>query len=402
MRGLFVATAITMAGVSSVFGLMAELEDAYGIAQRDLGWIAGSVFLGALITQLWLARYADRGHGELLLRAGVVAAVVGLLWFGLASELWQFVLARGLLGAGVGMMVPAARRAIIVGSHGDQGERLGMFYAAYLAGFVFGPPVAGVLTELFGVRVPFLVLGGVVAMSLVAIRDVEVPGAASTGVPGADKGVLLRLLASRRMIAALLVVLSFRYSVGVFESLWAVHLDRLGSSTIFITLSLTGFALPMLLVARSAGRLSDRYGARITSVLSALATVPLMASYGYITSIPVLMAFVVPHGLLEAVQVPGSQAAVANAASQDDAASAQGLAEASGSVASIAGALTAAPMYAAFGAGTSWAVGGATMMVLLTLSAVLDRPRLQRPGSPPGATVEPASRELDAPDGGLR
>src|SRR5712691_8799584 len=84
-------------------------------------------------------------HGLLLLRAGVVAAAAGLLWFAAATELWEFVLARALLGAGVGMIIPPARRAIVLTAGDKQGERLGVFYAAYIAGFVFGPPVAGAL-----------------------------------------------------------------------------------------------------------------------------------------------------------------------------------------------------------------------------------------------------------------
>ena len=57
------------------------------------------------------------------------------------------------------MIVPAARRAIVLASDGDLGERLGVFYASYLAGFVFGPPIAGALTVIADVRLPFVVLG---------------------------------------------------------------------------------------------------------------------------------------------------------------------------------------------------------------------------------------------------
>ena len=97
--------------------------------------------------------------------------------------------------------------------------------------------------------------------------------------------------------------------------------------------------------------MSDRYGPRITSVLAAAATVPIMASYGFVRSIPVIMLMVLPQGLMEAVQSPGSQAAVADAAPHEDAAAAQGLGEAAGSAAAAIGALTAAPLYRVGGAG---------------------------------------------------
>jgi len=378
VRGLYIIAAVTMAGVSSVFALLAALEERYGLSTASLGWIAGSAFAAALITQLSLARYADRGHGALLLRVGVLAAALGLIWFGLATELWQFVLARALLGAGVGMIIPAARRAIVLTSTGNQGERLGVFYAAYLAGFVFGPPFAGLLTMLADVRLPFLVLGGLVAVSSISLRSVEIPEAVrpGDGSPLADKRVLRRLVVDRRVVAAVLVVVSFRYSIGVFEPLWATHLDDLGASTLVITLSLTCFALPMLIVAKPAGRLSDRFGPRVASVLSAAATVPLMASYGYVGSVPLIIGMVVPHGLLEAIQSPGTQAAVADAAPVEDTAAAQGLSEAAGSAAAAIGAFTAAPLFAWLGPGPAWSIAAVVMALLLATSALMDKPRL--------------------------
>ena len=376
MRSLYLVAGATMAGVSSVFALLAEIHNTYDIAERNLGWIAGAAFVGALVTQLSLSRYADRGHGGLLMRLGVIASATGLLWFGFADELWQFIAARAVLGTGVGVIVPAARRFIIVSAGADQGRQLGAFYGAYIAGFVIGPPLAGALTVAFDVRVPFLMLGMVTGLTFFSLRRLEIP-AADVDVHSA-KGVLRRLIHSREMVAALLVVISFRYSVGVFEPLWAPHLDNLGASTMIVTLSLSAFALPMLVIARWAGGLSDRHSPRLTSLLSALVTVPLMASYGWITAVPVLFVAMLPHGIMEAIQSPGSQAAVANAAPVDDAASAQGLGEAMGSAASMIGALTAAPLYAWLGPGPAFLIGALTMAGLLCASWLLDPPPLEK------------------------
>jgi MFS family permease len=377
VRGLYVVAAVTMAGVSAVFVLLAELEERYDLSTASLGWIAGSAFAAALVTQLGLSRYADRGYGLLLLRSGVAMASIGLLWFAVATELWQFIAARALLGAAVGMIVPAARRAIVLASSGDLGERLGVFYAAYLCGFVFGPPIAGFLTVVADVRLPFLVFGVAVAASSVSLRHVVIdePGRRGQPVAAADRRVLRRLVVDRRVIAAILVVVSFRYSIGVFEPLWATYLDSLGASTMTITISLTVFALPMLIIARPAGRLSDRFGGRAVSVLAAAATVPLMATYGFVGLVPIVMLMAIPHGVMEAIQSPGAQSAVADAASVEDAASAQGLAEAAGSAAAAIGAFTAAPLLASLGAGPAWLVAGIVMTVLLATSVVLDRPR---------------------------
>lgn len=377
---LYLMAGVTMAGVSAVFALFAELEARYRLSTTSLGWIAGSAFVAALVAQLWLSRYADRGHATTLLRAGVVAAGAGLLWFAAATEVWQFVAARALLGAGVGMIIPPARRAIVIEARrnpegGSAGERLGTFYAAYLAGFVFGPPIGGALTGVADVRLPFAVLGCAVLATLAVIARLRLPEAGTATVaPELEKRVIRRLITDRRLVAALLVVVSFRYSIGVFEPLWAVHLSDLGASTTLITVSLTFFALPMLIVARRAGRLSDRFGPRWTSLLASLATVPMMASYGYVGVVGVLLAVAVPHGLMEAVLSPGSQAAVADAAAESDQASAQGVAEAGGSVGAAIGAFTAPAVFDGLGAGPAWLLAAAVMITLLAASWILDPP----------------------------
>ena len=80
----------------------------------------------------------------------------------------------------------------------------------------------------------------------------------------------------------------------------------------------------------------------------------------------------IPYGLMEAVQSPGTQAAVGEAAPHEDAAAAQGLGEASGSVASIIGAFTAAPLYDGLGARPAFVIAAVVMLCLLSLSQMLD------------------------------
>ncbi|MEM9655273.1 MAG: MFS transporter [Actinomycetota bacterium] len=394
---LYIAAGITMAGISSVFALFAELEQRYNLSTASIGWIAGTAFLSGLVTQLTLSRYADRGYATALLRAGLACAAVGLLWFAAATELWQFICARSLLGAAVGMIIPAARRAVIISAHGNPGERLGTFYGSYLAGFVFGPPIAGLLTVLGDVRLPFLVFGVLTAVTGLSMAGIRLPEAPRTGRPSdrRDRRVIRRLLLDRRVFAALLVVVSFRYSIGVFEPLWAVHLDDLGASTTLISFSLASFALPMLIVARQAGRLTDRVGARWSSLVAALITVPMMATYGYAGVVWIIFAVAVPHGLMEAILSPGSQSAIAEASGERDAAAGQGLAEAGGSAAAAVGAFSAPALFDWLGAGPAWAIAAVAMLVLLSLSWWMDPPVRRRPGADVSDQVEPGAAQVE-------
>ncbi len=368
-RALYAAAALLSLGNGAVFALLGELRDRHDLPTGGLGAISASAFVALLVVQLTVARFADRGHGRAMLVGGALVSAAALVWTGAATELWQLVLSRGLLGAGTGLFLPAARRAVIVADPAGQAERLGMLYGSYLFGFVFGPPVAAALAAAGDVRLPFVVFAVVILGIVPLVQGVAVPGAPVAAVP--ERRVMRRLALDRRVVAAVLVVVSFRWSIGVFEPVWAVFLTDRGASTLVVGLSLTIFALPMIVVAPWGGRFSDRRGARWASLLAGAATVPFMASYAFTDVIAVLVVLALLHGLLEAVETPGSQAAVAEAAPVEHAAAAQGLAEAAGSAAAAVAALVAAPVYDA-GGGWVWIVGAAVMALLLGGSALLD------------------------------
>src|SRR3954463_384739 len=155
---LYAATALEAMGYGAIFALLAELKDEYGISGWGIGLIGGTSFLAALLAQVSLARYADRGHTVLLLRVGLGVAAAGMLWFGIATQLWGFVGARALLGLGSGMFIPAARRVAVSRSGPNSGEVLGRMASVEVGGFVIGPLIAAVLAEAFGLHVPFIAM----------------------------------------------------------------------------------------------------------------------------------------------------------------------------------------------------------------------------------------------------
>ena len=167
---LYAATAFEALGYGAIFALLAELQDEYHLPTYGLGLIAGTSFLAGLGAQVGLARYADRGYTRLLLRVGLAVAAAGMLWFGLASQLWEFIGARLLLGLGSGMFVPAARRVVVSRSGPKSGEALGRLASVEVAGFISGPPIAALLAALFGLHAPFLFLAAALALDVTGRR----------------------------------------------------------------------------------------------------------------------------------------------------------------------------------------------------------------------------------------
>ena len=74
---LLFCTFSTAAANSVVFASMSELQEKYRYADSALGLIAGTGFAMGLIVQLFVAPFADRGHGRKLIQVGLALASIG-------------------------------------------------------------------------------------------------------------------------------------------------------------------------------------------------------------------------------------------------------------------------------------------------------------------------------------
>ena len=122
---LFLLTALMSLGYGGIFTLLADIRDQFGFSDADVGLIAFAGFATGFTSQVLLARYADRGHTALMLRAGVGVAAFGMFGMVFATELWAWVGARLLLGLGSGTVGPAVRRLVITRDPERVGANLG-------------------------------------------------------------------------------------------------------------------------------------------------------------------------------------------------------------------------------------------------------------------------------------
>ena len=202
---LYLLTGVLTMGYGVVFTLLAELRQIFGFSESEVGLIAASGFLSGFISQVTLARYADRGHTKVLVRMGPVVAFVAMVWLVFAASLWAFVAARFVFGLGSGAVQPSVRRIVILRNPDSMGESLGRLTAFDIGGFVFGPLLGVVALELGGIRAPFVVLAVLYAAAIVMTSRMEVDSAAA---PRVDSSVR-RLLRNRGMQSALGVALAF-------------------------------------------------------------------------------------------------------------------------------------------------------------------------------------------------
>ena len=318
---LYVGVAVEALGYGAIFALLAELQDRYDLPTYGLGLIAGTAFLAGLGAQLGLARYADRGHTRMLLRVGLGVAAAGMLWFGLATQLWQFVGARLLLGLGSGMFVPATRRVAVTTAGPRSGEALGRIASFEVGGFIAGPPIAAVLAALFGLHAPFLVLAGVLALTAPAVARIAEPPIDSRP----ERRAVRSLIARRGVLAGLVLGAALFLAIGVFDAIWARYMTDIGASTAVIAITLALFALPLVVLSPFGGRLADRRGAVRSGVVALVITTPCIAVYGFTDSVLIASVVALIHATGDAVTTPAGQTAVARFAPASLAGAGQGL-----------------------------------------------------------------------------
>lgn len=77
---LFLLTALMSLGYGSVFTLLADIRDKFGFTDGQVGLIALAGLFTGVLSQLFLARYSDRGYAVVMMRVGIAAAAFGMLW----------------------------------------------------------------------------------------------------------------------------------------------------------------------------------------------------------------------------------------------------------------------------------------------------------------------------------
>lgn len=360
------------AGIGLIFPLLAEFQERYGFAAFGLGLISGASFLAALLSGVFLARLADRGHARLLLVGGLALSAAGLVWFAAGTELWQLVGARTVQGLGAGIYLPAARKAVSAGDPLRAGHRLGMLTSAELGGFLLGPVIGSVLTALVGLWAPFVVVSGLTVGLAVWIARVRLP-ALPIDVEHRSPLASLGMLGRPRIGGAALLSLALFLPVGAYDSLWSRYLTDRGASTVFIGVGLSLYAVPVVLMAPWGGRLADRLGPVRSATLAFLVIVPTTSAYGLLVWPVAITAVALVEGVPQGIAGPSVQTAMLRACRPEEAAAGQGLANAVNQVGAALTALLSPIIYEAAGPGVLFVGLGCCMTVLFGTGLLLHR-----------------------------
>ena len=252
----YLAQGLCMGSLSSVITLLGDLRDEFELSDTQVGLIVSAGFFTAFVTQITLARLADRGYAPLMVRLGLVAAAISMVGFAASSGFAAMLGSRAMLGVAIGVAQPAIRRAVILADPAHTGRNLGRLGVVETVGFAATPAATAALAEAFNLDAPFYVLAGITVATVVMMGRLE----PDEGALGTRTTNSLRLLGDRVVAGTLLVVTSLFVMIGAWEAVWAVSLVDLGADTWEIGLSVTLFAVPLGVLAPVGGVWAQRTG----------------------------------------------------------------------------------------------------------------------------------------------
>jgi DHA1 family multidrug resistance protein-like MFS transporter len=154
------------AAIGIVWGFLPILGDRdFALSSSTIGIL---VMLGVLVSGLMhlpMGLVADRVDKRRLMVAGGTVLSLGMLMFYTAASPMSLIWASGLIGVGGGIAMPALMAlAVLKGSrHASMGSVMSLITMAHSLGMLCGATLAGVVMDLFSLRIAFPVGAGLVA-----------------------------------------------------------------------------------------------------------------------------------------------------------------------------------------------------------------------------------------------
>ncbi|WP_424637529.1 MFS transporter [Embleya sp. AB8] len=158
--------------------------------------VAGSFVAASLLGGVLGGHWADRSGAQRPLAVGMLLAVVTLLGSGTSTSIWQLIASRLLDGVAGGMVAVSINTAIGQAYPDRLRPRaLALMSACWVVPSLVGPPLAGLVTEVWSWRVVYFGLAALTILPALAVatvlrgraRPVEPASASASAEPAAEQ-----------------------------------------------------------------------------------------------------------------------------------------------------------------------------------------------------------------------
>lgn len=329
MRSLLIYTTqfFLTCALGVVFVFLEDVQTKFGLADWEIGLIAGTGFGASFLAQIILSPLADRGLIVPLALVAIGSGVIGPIGFAFGTSVWVLAISRGLTGIGLGLFSLLARKALIGFDSTGGGAKLGILLSVAVAGFIAGPLIGAAL-EPVGFEAPFILVSVVLLVigvpATIAILRSDI---AAAPVNYSD---LARLLARPKVQAAMMVQVIVFGFIGVFDATIDRFLTDLGASTNMVAVVIIFVGAPLLIFPRFAGNLAEAKGGATIMLPALIILVPAMLGYAFAGGIVAAIIFGVMHGSGESFSSISSQVLVLEVTGAERAAVGSALLDAAG------------------------------------------------------------------------
>ncbi|HET9905703.1 MAG TPA: MFS transporter, partial [Anaerolineales bacterium] len=303
--GIILVVFIDLLGFSLIIPLLPYYAQTFNASDTTIGLLLASYAAAQLIGAPLLGRASDQFGRRPILLVSIFGTFLGFLLFGLANSLTMLFASRILQGITGGNLSVAQAYITDVTDAQSRNRGLGMIGAAFGLGFIIGPALGGVLSNI-SYSVPAFVAAGLSFINLILIifwlPESLTPERRAQLSPKRSGITLQALLESlRRPLTGTLLITRFLYSLAfvILQSIFSLFaLRRFGMSVVA-----TGFVLTYVGVvsvvtqAWLIGKLSQRFEDMVLIQFGLVLLGIGLLTWAFAPNIPFLVLSVTPIAL---------------------------------------------------------------------------------------------------------
>ncbi|WP_146552320.1 MFS transporter [Rummeliibacillus sp. SL167] len=255
---------ITMSAIGLIIPIMPNFLKEFGATAKVLGYLISIIAFAQFIFSPIAGGLSDRIGRKKLIIFGLILNGTSQILFGLATDLWELFILRFLTGVGSAFIVPPIMAyAADISTIDERGKTMGIIGAAISFGFMIGPGIGGVLSNV-NLHFPFFV-AGIAAIIAGILSLLFLPKTVPTSKEApTDNNIIKQMIRSVRTPYFVLLIAVFVFSFGIanFQATLSMFLTNKFDYTpndIAIVMTVGGF-IGVIVQGLLLNRLFERFG----------------------------------------------------------------------------------------------------------------------------------------------
>ncbi len=289
---LLAITFVDVLGFTILIPILPFYAEHFGASPTTVGAIYATFALCSLVSSPFWGRLSDSIGRKGVLVAAQVAGFLGFALLAWGSALWTIFAARAVEGLGGGGLGVTQAYVTDVTTPQNRARAFGLVGATFGLGFLIGPALAGLLVR-FGYAVPFWVAAALAAVTVLMTVTLlpESKGAVQTAP---SLAAIRASLAEPRLGRLILTQFAFAITFTSWVTVFALFAERVlgfGATQTALVFILSA-AVGIVVQAGAIGPLVDRFGEGRVAIAGFACAIAAYAGVGFVTSPPMLYAFI--------------------------------------------------------------------------------------------------------------